>query len=68
MVAFAFATLGCAQHYSTNGLVLRVDKPAEVLTISHQAFPGYMDAMVMPFDLRGSARDVTLTPGDRIRL
>jgi protein SCO1/2 len=59
-------TLGCAKHYSTNGLVLRVDKPAEVVTISHQAFPGYMDAMVMPFDLKGSAREVPLTPGDRI--
>jgi protein SCO1/2 len=67
VVAFALATIGCAKHYSTLGLVLRVDKPADVVTISHQAFPGYMDAMVMPFDLKGSARDVALTPGDRIR-
>jgi protein SCO1/2 len=59
---------GCARHYSTHGLVLTVDKPGAVVTISHEEFPGFMDAMVMPFDLRGAARRVLLTPGDRVRL
>ena len=58
----------CAAHHTTTGLVLRVDKPGATVTISHDAFPGYMDAMAMPFDLRGSARSAPLTAGDRVRL
>ena len=47
---------GCAAHHTTTGVVLRIDKPGATVTISHDAFPGYMDAMAMPFDLTGSAR------------
>jgi protein SCO1/2 len=56
----------CASHHTTTGLVLRVDKPGSIVTISHDAFPGFMDAMAMPFDLKGSARRATLRPGDRV--
>jgi protein SCO1/2 len=59
---------GCAQHYSTQGLILTVDKPGAIVTISHDEFPGFMQAMVMPFELRGRARGIALTPGDRVRL
>jgi len=38
-----------------------------MVTISHDAFPGFMDAMTMPFDLKGGAREVALKPGDRVR-
>lgn len=62
------AASGCARHYTTHGLVLRVDRPGAVVTISHGAFPGYMDAMAMPFDLQGRAARTPLTPGDRVRL
>jgi protein SCO1/2 len=57
---------GCAAHHTTTGLVLSVDQPASV-TISHDAFPGFMDAMVMPFALEGPARTAALTAGDRVR-
>ena len=60
--------VGCASHYTTTGLVLKVDRPGSAVTISHNAFPGFMDAMAMPFDLQGSARKVKLTAGDRVRL
>jgi protein SCO1/2 len=66
-VAFTIALAACAAHHTTTGLVLRVDKPGATVTISHEAFPGYMDAMAMPFDLQGSARAARLTPGDRVR-
>jgi protein SCO1/2 len=62
------AAAGCARHYSTQGLVLSVDQPGAVVTISHEQFPGFMDAMVMPFDLRGAASRIELTRGDRVRL
>lgn len=57
----------CAKHYTTNGLVLRVDRPGAVVTISHEVFPGYMDAMAMPFDLKGRAAAASPKPGDRVR-
>jgi protein SCO1/2 len=57
---------GCAQHYTTTGIVLSVDPPVSI-TISHDAFPGFMDAMSMPFALSGSARSVAVAPGDRVR-
>ena len=57
----------CASHHTSTGLVLRVNEPGAIVTISHDAFPGYMDAMAMPFDLKGEARTATLHPGDRIR-
>jgi protein SCO1/2 len=66
-VALALCTSACASHHTTTGLVLRVDKPASIVTISHDAFPGFMDAMAMPFDLKGSARTTKLTPGDRVK-
>ena len=48
-------------------MIVRVDRPGATVTISHEAFPGFMDAMAMPFDLKGPARTVALTPGDRVR-
>jgi protein SCO1 len=68
LVVVAASAAGCARHYSTHGLVLAIDKPGASVTISHDAFQGFMDAMVMPFELRGSAREIQLTPGDRVRL
>jgi protein SCO1/2 len=66
-VTAAFAFSGCAAHHTTTGLVLRVDKPGATVTISHDPFPGYMDAMAMPFELQGAARTAKLSPGDRVR-
>src|SRR4051812_6303803 len=65
--ALVLATGACAAHHTGNGLILRIDRPGEAVTISHDAFPGFMDAMAMPFDLKGAARQAKLTPGDRVR-
>ncbi len=66
--ALLFSIAGCARHYTTTGLVLHIDRPGALVTISHDAFPGFMDAMTMPFDLKDDARATRLTPGDRVRL
>jgi protein SCO1/2 len=68
VVAFALVAGACARHYSTTGLILKVDRPGSTVTISHDAFPGFMDAMAMPFELKGSARRVKVAAGDRVRL
>ena len=63
----------CARHFTTQGLVLAVDRPGAVVTISHEAMPGFMNAMAMPFDVRDEAREALsslappLAPGDRVR-
>ena len=67
VVVCSVGAAACAQHYSSTGLILRVDQPGSIVTISHDAFPGFMDAMTMPFDLKGAAREVALKPGDRVR-
>src|SRR5207247_179497 len=66
-MVLAVSAAACAHHHTTTGLVLRTDKPSSIITISHDAFPGFMDAMVMPFDLKGTARMAELTAGDRVR-
>jgi protein SCO1/2 len=63
----AVSGAACATHHTGNGLVLRVDRPSVTVTISHDALPNFMDAMAMPFDLKGSAQQVKLRPGDRVR-
>jgi protein SCO1 len=67
----AIAVAGCTRRYATRGLVLRVEPPAPGdaaprLTISHDAIPRYMEAMVMPFEVRGDLVPALLAPGDRI--
>jgi protein SCO1 len=65
--ALALSAVACAAHHIGTGLVLRVDRPGATVTISHEALPNFMDAMAMPFELAGPARQVKLTPGDRVR-
>jgi protein SCO1/2 len=42
------------QRYSAKGLVLAVDKEHHLMTVSCEAIPGYMDAMVMPIEVRNA--------------
>jgi len=46
-----FPTLA-QQRYSAKGLVLAVDKEHRSMTVSCEDIPGYMDAMVMPMEVR----------------
>lgn len=40
------------QKYAAKGLVLGVDKQHRIMTVSCESIPGYMDAMVMPIEVR----------------
>lgn len=57
---------GCATRHQARGVVLRIDPDAKTMTVSHDAVPGFMDAMVMPFELRDAADVRDVVPGDRI--
>ncbi|MCA1562754.1 MAG: SCO family protein [Acidobacteria bacterium] len=58
---------GCAVGHQARGLVLRVDPAASAVTVSHEAIPGYMDAMVMRFTAANPSDLADVRPGDRIQ-
>jgi protein SCO1 len=49
------------------GILLRVDAGKKVIVVSCDAIPGYMDAMVMPFQVRGPENLKVLVPGTAVR-
>jgi protein SCO1/2 len=50
---WAFGAVSCwaGQQYAVSGMVVRVDQPHKTFVVSCQSIPGYMDAMVMPFQV-----------------
>lgn len=60
------AALGCATTYQARGLVLKVDPAGSEVTVSHDAIPGYMEAMVMPLSVRDPRDLAGLEAGDVI--
>ena len=70
VLSLAFpATLLAAEgaKYEVAGVVRRVDKSTRQVVIRHDAIPGYMGAMVMPFACRSVGDLEALTPGDLVR-
>lgn len=54
------------QRYSTKGMVLAVDKEHRLMTVSCEAIQGYMDAMVMPIEVRDAHELDGLAPSTMI--
>jgi len=54
-------------HRVVQGMLLEVDPAARSITVSCEAIPGYMDAMVMPFEVRDARSLKALRPGLDIR-
>ena len=54
------------QEYKLLGEVRKIDKDAREVTILHQAIPGFMEAMTMPFHLEDPAILDELRPGDEV--
>ena len=66
VILAALTASACATHHQARGLVLRVDRDTRMVTVSHEQVPGFMDAMVMPFELRDPSELTDLVAGDRI--
>jgi protein SCO1/2 len=63
LVLLAIPSSRAAQEYSVTGMVLKIDRARLSFTASIQAIPGFMAAMVMPFEVR-RAKDLDgLVPG-----
>ena len=58
---------GTEQRYAIKGKVVSVEKRDSTVTISHDAIPGYMDAMTMPFKLKDQRLLADLAEGDRVQ-
>ena len=54
------------QRYSAKGLVLAVDQERHLMTVSCEAIPGYMDAMVIPIEVRDGHELDGLAPSPMI--
>ena len=49
------------------GLVVAVDVPRRMVEINHEAIPGFMPAMTMPYEVADPGLLQGLAPGDRVR-
>ena len=52
--------------YKLRGKVISTDASSGEVTLDHEAIPGFMDAMVMPYKLKDPSLLSTLHPGDII--
>jgi len=75
LLAFASLLAGCAvklqsqsqsQRYHLVGKVVSVDQAQGILLVDHQAIPGFMDAMTMPYPVPDTAALASLAAGDEI--
>jgi protein SCO1/2 len=58
--------VGVVKHYQMRGRVVEVDPTEKSVTISHDAIPGFMGAMTMPYQVKDPNVLSELHPGDRI--
>lgn len=52
--------------YAVKGVIQRIEAEDLTLVVKHEAIPGYMPAMVMPFEVRNAAEMAGLEIGDEI--
>jgi protein SCO1/2 len=63
LIAVLAITVSAQDRHSVRGMVLEVDPASRTVVVSHDAIPGVMPAMAMPFEVR-SARELNgLTAG-----
>jgi len=60
------AAAATARYDHVHGVLQRVDRKTGEATITHEAIPGYMDAMTMSFAVRPAADADRLRPGDKL--
>lgn len=65
LATLMFAGCPDSRRFEVTGVVLKNEKSGELM-VSHDAIPGYMDPMAMPFTLRRPEEASGIVPGDRI--
>lgn len=68
LILALFALSACAQtnqqFYPAQGVVIKVNPTKSTVTIKHGDIPGYMDAMIMAFDVKDTNELTGLAAGD----
>jgi len=62
----AQSAAGEEQRYDLKGKVVSVDKPEKRLTVDHEAIPGFMGAMTMPYAVKDEQQLENLSAGDQV--
>ena len=60
------ASTGLEKPYPLKGVIVSVDRAGGKVTVKHEAVPGYMEAMTMPFAVTEAKMLEYLQPGDTI--
>ncbi|GIV59488.1 MAG: hypothetical protein KatS3mg043_0577 [Rhodothermaceae bacterium] len=55
------------QTYEATGVVRNITPSRDFIVIEHEAIPGFMDAMTMPFALHDTTLVAGIARGDRVR-
>jgi len=66
LILFASQCGGTARRYPLAGKIISVDKSKSMIVVSHGDIPGYMPAMIMPFELKDATQVASLSSGDEI--
>src|SRR5437867_461246 len=54
------------QSFQVKGVVIAVNPKKKEVEIKHEAIPGYMPAMIMPFEVKDTNELAGLQPGDSV--
>jgi protein SCO1/2 len=63
IIFFVAVRLWASQKYDVTGVLLKVDRQNQTMSVSCREIPGYMDAMVMPFAVHNPKMLEGLEPG-----
>lgn len=55
------------RRFSMRGKVITIDKPTQEIVVDHEAIPGFMGAMAMPYPVKDAKSLDQLSVGDEIR-
>ncbi len=67
LVAASVCVFGAPVQYEVTGIVRRVDRSASEVVVRHEAVPGYMEPMVMPFKVKDKHSLEGISAGDKIK-
>ena len=63
LVAVLAITVSAQARHAVRGMVLKVDAASRTVVVSHDAIPGVMPAMTMPFEVRNARELSGVSPG-----
>ncbi|HWC61636.1 MAG TPA: SCO family protein [Verrucomicrobiae bacterium] len=66
LFAFAASAQTNQETYPAKGVIVEITPAEKTVTIKHDAIPGYMQAMSMPFEVKDTNELTGLAPGDQV--